>query len=91
MAKGEAHRVPGLGQLMRSFGAFSVRRGESDRGQLRAYEHRTDDDAEEVGGVVGEPRGAVGDTTARTAAGETTLWYNISASARAAASMPATR
>ena len=31
MAKVEAHRVPGLGQLMRSFGAFPVRRGESDR------------------------------------------------------------
>ena len=25
MAKVEAHRVPGLGQLMRSFGAFAVR------------------------------------------------------------------
>ena len=35
MAKVEAHRVPGLGQLMRSFGAFSVRRGESDREAVR--------------------------------------------------------
>lgn len=35
MAKSEAHRVPGLGQLMRSFGAFSVRRGESDREAVR--------------------------------------------------------
>jgi 1-acyl-sn-glycerol-3-phosphate acyltransferase len=35
MAKMEAHRVPGLGQLMRSFGAFSVRRGESDRDAVR--------------------------------------------------------
>jgi 1-acyl-sn-glycerol-3-phosphate acyltransferase len=35
MAKVEAHRVPGLGQLMRSFGAFSVRRGESDRDAVR--------------------------------------------------------
>jgi 1-acyl-sn-glycerol-3-phosphate acyltransferase len=35
MAKSEAHRVPGLGQLMRSFGAFSVRRGESDRDAVR--------------------------------------------------------
>jgi 1-acyl-sn-glycerol-3-phosphate acyltransferase len=35
MAKIEAHRVPGLGQLMRSFGAFSVRRGESDREAVR--------------------------------------------------------
>jgi 1-acyl-sn-glycerol-3-phosphate acyltransferase len=36
MAKVEAHRVPGLGQLMRSFGAFPVRRGESDRDAVRA-------------------------------------------------------
>jgi 1-acyl-sn-glycerol-3-phosphate acyltransferase len=35
MAKIEAHRVPGLGQVMRSFGAFSVRRGESDRDAVR--------------------------------------------------------
>jgi 1-acyl-sn-glycerol-3-phosphate acyltransferase len=35
MAKIEAHRVPALGQLMRSFGAFSVRRGESDRDAVR--------------------------------------------------------
>jgi 1-acyl-sn-glycerol-3-phosphate acyltransferase len=35
MAKVEAHRVPGLGQLMRSFGTFSVRRGESDRDAVR--------------------------------------------------------
>jgi len=35
MAKVEAHRVPGLGQLMRSFGAFPVRRGESDREAVR--------------------------------------------------------
>jgi 1-acyl-sn-glycerol-3-phosphate acyltransferase len=35
MAKIEAHRVPGLGQLMRSFGAFPVRRGESDRDAVR--------------------------------------------------------
>jgi 1-acyl-sn-glycerol-3-phosphate acyltransferase len=35
MAKVEAHRVPGLGQLIRSFGAFSVRRGESDREAVR--------------------------------------------------------
>lgn len=35
MAKVEAHHVPGLGQLMRSFGAFSVRRGESDREAVR--------------------------------------------------------
>jgi 1-acyl-sn-glycerol-3-phosphate acyltransferase len=35
MAKVEAHRVPGLGELMRSFGAFPVRRGESDREAVR--------------------------------------------------------
>jgi 1-acyl-sn-glycerol-3-phosphate acyltransferase len=35
MAKAEAHRVPGLGQLIRSFGTFAVRRGESDREAVR--------------------------------------------------------
>jgi 1-acyl-sn-glycerol-3-phosphate acyltransferase len=35
MAKVEAHRVPGLGQVMRTFGAFPVRRGESDRDAVR--------------------------------------------------------
>jgi 1-acyl-sn-glycerol-3-phosphate acyltransferase len=35
MAKIEAHVVPGLGQLIRSFGTFSVRRGESDREAVR--------------------------------------------------------
>jgi 1-acyl-sn-glycerol-3-phosphate acyltransferase len=35
MAKIEAHRIPGLGQLIRSFGTFSVRRGESDREAVR--------------------------------------------------------
>lgn len=35
MAKSEAHRVPGLGQLIRAFGTFSVRRGESDREAIR--------------------------------------------------------
>ncbi len=35
MAKVEAHRVPGLGELMRAFGTFSVRRGESDRDAVR--------------------------------------------------------
>jgi 1-acyl-sn-glycerol-3-phosphate acyltransferase len=35
MAKIEAHKVPGLGQLIRAFGAFSVRRGESDREAVR--------------------------------------------------------
>ena len=35
MAKIEAHRVPALGQLIRAFGTFSVRRGESDREAVR--------------------------------------------------------
>jgi 1-acyl-sn-glycerol-3-phosphate acyltransferase len=35
MAKIEAHRVPALGTLIRSFGTFSVRRGESDREAVR--------------------------------------------------------
>jgi 1-acyl-sn-glycerol-3-phosphate acyltransferase len=35
MAKIELHRAPGLGQLIRSHGTISVRRGESDRDALR--------------------------------------------------------
>jgi 1-acyl-sn-glycerol-3-phosphate acyltransferase len=35
LAKAEAHQVPGFGQLMRSMGTLSVRRGESDREALR--------------------------------------------------------
>jgi 1-acyl-sn-glycerol-3-phosphate acyltransferase len=35
MAKIEAHRIPALGTLIRSFGTFSVRRGESDREAVR--------------------------------------------------------
>ena len=35
MAKVEVHRVPGLGELMRAFGTFAVRRGESDRDAVR--------------------------------------------------------
>jgi 1-acyl-sn-glycerol-3-phosphate acyltransferase len=35
MAKIEAHAVPGLGHLIRAFGTFSVRRGESDREAVR--------------------------------------------------------
>jgi 1-acyl-sn-glycerol-3-phosphate acyltransferase len=35
LAKVEAHRVPGLGQLIRTFGTLSVRRGESDREAVR--------------------------------------------------------
>jgi 1-acyl-sn-glycerol-3-phosphate acyltransferase len=43
MAKVEAHRVRGLGQLMRSFGAFSVRRGESDREAVRTMRRLVQD------------------------------------------------
>ena len=35
LAKAEAHRTPGLGQLIRAFGTLSVRRGESDREAVR--------------------------------------------------------
>jgi 1-acyl-sn-glycerol-3-phosphate acyltransferase len=35
LAKVEAHGVPGLGQLIRTFGTLSVRRGESDRDAVR--------------------------------------------------------
>ena len=35
LAKVEAHGVPGLGQLIRSFGTLAVRRGESDRDAVR--------------------------------------------------------
>jgi 1-acyl-sn-glycerol-3-phosphate acyltransferase len=35
LAKVEAHRAPGLGQLIRTFGTISVRRGESDREAVR--------------------------------------------------------
>jgi len=35
LAKIEAHTMPGLGPLIRGFGTFSVRRGESDREAVR--------------------------------------------------------
>ena len=35
MAKIEAHRIPGLGAFIRTFGCFPVRRGESDREAVR--------------------------------------------------------
>ena len=35
VAKAEAHAVPGLGQLIREFDSFAVRRGESDREAVR--------------------------------------------------------
>lgn len=35
LAKVEAHRIPGLGSLIRTMGCFAVRRGESDREAVR--------------------------------------------------------
>jgi 1-acyl-sn-glycerol-3-phosphate acyltransferase len=35
MAKSEIHEVPGLGPLIRGFGTFAVRRGQSDREAVR--------------------------------------------------------
>ena len=35
IAKAEAHEIPGLGQFIRTFGSFAVRRGESDREAVR--------------------------------------------------------
>lgn len=35
VAKSEAHDIPGLGELIRLFGAMAVRRGESDRDAVR--------------------------------------------------------
>jgi 1-acyl-sn-glycerol-3-phosphate acyltransferase len=35
VAKAEAHEIPGLGQFIRTFGSFGVRRGESDREAVR--------------------------------------------------------
>src|SRR3954454_73430 len=35
VAKVEAHRVPGLGELIRAHGTLAVRRGESDREAVR--------------------------------------------------------
>jgi 1-acyl-sn-glycerol-3-phosphate acyltransferase len=35
IAKAEAHRIPGLGQFIREFDSFAVRRGESDREAVR--------------------------------------------------------
>ncbi len=35
VAKVEAHRIPGLGQFIRAFGSFAIRRGESDREAVR--------------------------------------------------------
>jgi 1-acyl-sn-glycerol-3-phosphate acyltransferase len=35
VAKAEAHRIPGLGQFIREFDSFAIRRGESDREAVR--------------------------------------------------------
>jgi 1-acyl-sn-glycerol-3-phosphate acyltransferase len=35
LAKAEAHETPGIGQFIRAFGSFAVRRGESDREAVR--------------------------------------------------------
>ena len=43
MAKVEAHSVPGLGSVLRSFGCFPVRRGESDREAVRTMRQIVDD------------------------------------------------
>jgi 1-acyl-sn-glycerol-3-phosphate acyltransferase len=48
MAKVEAHGVPGLGELIRAFGTFSVRRGESDREAVRTMRRVVQD-----GGALG--------------------------------------
>ncbi|HZG34947.1 MAG TPA: lysophospholipid acyltransferase family protein [Gaiellaceae bacterium] len=48
VAKVEAHHVPGLGQLIRSFGTIAIRRGESDRDAVRQMR-----DAVRQGGALG--------------------------------------
>ena len=48
MANIEAHRIPGLGQLIRSFGTIAVRRGESDREAVRLMR-----EAVRTGGALG--------------------------------------
>jgi 1-acyl-sn-glycerol-3-phosphate acyltransferase len=35
VAKAEVHRIPGLGQFIREYGSFAIRRGESDREAVR--------------------------------------------------------
>ena len=63
MAKVEAHRIPGLGQLIRAFGAFSVSRGENDRDAVRLMRRVVGDGGalglfvegtRQLGGVPGE-------------------------------------
>jgi 1-acyl-sn-glycerol-3-phosphate acyltransferase len=48
VAKAEAHEIPGLGQFIRTFGSFGVRRGESDRDAVRRMREVVRD-----GGVLG--------------------------------------
>jgi 1-acyl-sn-glycerol-3-phosphate acyltransferase len=48
VAKIEAHRVPGLGQLIRAHGTLAIRRGESDRDAVRRMREVVAD-----GGVLG--------------------------------------
>jgi 1-acyl-sn-glycerol-3-phosphate acyltransferase len=48
VAKIEAHRVPGVGQLIRAFGTLPIRRGESDRDAVRRMR-----DVVRRGGAVG--------------------------------------
>ena len=48
VAKIEAHRVPGLGQLIRAHGTLPIRRGESDREAVRKMR-----EAVRVGGALG--------------------------------------
>ena len=43
MAKVEAHRLPGLGAFIRTFGCFPVRRGESDREAVRTMRRVVDE------------------------------------------------
>ncbi len=49
VAKVEAHRVPGLGQLIRAFGTISVRRGESDREAVRQMRAAVRDRQQAIG------------------------------------------
>jgi 1-acyl-sn-glycerol-3-phosphate acyltransferase len=48
VAKSEAHRVPGLGQLIRAHGTLAIRRGESDRDAVRTMRESVRD-----GGALG--------------------------------------
>jgi 1-acyl-sn-glycerol-3-phosphate acyltransferase len=65
MAKIELHRIPGLGGFIRGFGAFSVRRGESDRQAVRLSRELVQEGravglfvegTRQLSGVPGEPK-----------------------------------